>query len=170
MVRLRLHQFAAVGAYTAQPDHFATLWPVRQGVVAGVLLDKMPAAMRKDVDAAIGELPPGKTQPSRWTRREAAERAAREGEAQPMDVDGGEGGEAAGAPAAAAEEEQVRATVACVCGGGLLGELAGCSACTKLLRFSVAHAVMVACCLVAGLCIGRIYAAVACYRGARPLL
>lgn len=90
---------------------------MRQGVVAGVLLDKMPAAMRKDVDAAIGELPPGKKQPSRWTRREAAERAAREGEAQPMDVDGSEGGEAAGAPAAAAEEEPVRAAVARLCGG-----------------------------------------------------
>lgn len=81
-----------------------SLW---QGVVAGVLLDKMPAAMRKDVDAAIGELPPGKKQPSRWTRREAAERAAREGDAQPMDVDGGEGGEGAGAPAVV-EEEPVR--------------------------------------------------------------
>ena len=83
-----------------------------QGVVAGVLLDKMPAAMRKDVDAAIAELPPGKKQPSRWTRREAAERAAREGEVQPMDVDGGEGGEGAGAaPAPALEEEPVGAAL-----------------------------------------------------------
>ena len=81
-----------------------SLW---QGVVAGVLLDKMPAAMRKDVDAAIGELPPGRKQPSRWTRREAAERATRVGDAQPMDVDGGEGGEGVDAPAAA-EEEPVR--------------------------------------------------------------
>ncbi len=75
--------------------------------MAGVLLDKMPAAMRKDVDAAIAELPAGKKQPSRWTRREAAERAARDAEAQPMDVDGaGEGGAAAAAEAPA-EEEQV---------------------------------------------------------------
>ena len=79
-----------------------------QGMVAGVLLDKMPAAMRKDVDAAIAELPPGKKQPVRFTRKEAAERAAREAELAPMDVDGGgevgggEGGEAA------AEEEPVR--------------------------------------------------------------
>lgn len=77
-----------------------------QGVVAGVLLDKMPAAMRKDVDAAIGELPPGRKQPSRWTRREAAERATRVGDAQPMDVDGGEGGEGVDAPAAAEEEPE----------------------------------------------------------------
>ncbi|PRW20522.1 microtubule associated isoform A [Chlorella sorokiniana] len=76
-----------------------------QGVVAGVLLDKMPAAMRKDVDAAIGELPPGKKQPSRWTRREAAERATCDAEAQPMDVDGGEAGEGTGAAAATVEEE-----------------------------------------------------------------
>lgn len=80
---------------------------VPQGVVAGVLLDKMPAAMRKDVDAAIAELPPGKKQASRWTRREAAERAAHQGEAAPMDVDdGGEGGAAAGP--AEPEEEQAR--------------------------------------------------------------
>ncbi|KAL4424717.1 hypothetical protein ABPG77_000060 [Micractinium sp. CCAP 211/92] len=78
-----------------------------QGVVAGVLLDKMPAAMRKDVDAAITELPAGKKQPSRWTRREAAERAARDAEAQPMDVDGaGEGGAAAAAEAPAEEEQE----------------------------------------------------------------
>jgi hypothetical protein len=80
------------------------------GVVGGVLLDKMPAAMRKDVDAAIAELPPGKKQPARYTRREAAERAAREAEAGPMDVDGGEGcceGAAAGEQPAD-EEEQVR--------------------------------------------------------------
>lgn len=77
--------------------------------MAGVLLDKMPAAMRKDVDAAIAELPPGRKQPSRWTRREAAERAAREAEAAPMDVDeeGDAGAEAAGP--AAVEEEPVRA-------------------------------------------------------------
>lgn len=73
------------------------------------MLDKMPAAMRKDVDAAIAELPPGKKQPSRWTRREAVERAAHIGEAQPMDVDGGEGGE--GPAAAAPEEEPVRAVL-----------------------------------------------------------
>lgn len=80
-----------------------------QGVVAGVLLDKMPAAMRKDVDTAIAELPTGKKQPSRWTRREAAERAARSAEAQPMEVDGdGEGDAAAGAEAVP-EEEQARA-------------------------------------------------------------
>lgn len=121
--------------------------------MAGVLLDKMPAAMRKDVDAAIGELPPGKKQPSRWTRREAAERAAREGETQPMDVDGGEGGEAAGLPAAA-EEEQVRAGVARLCGCGLIGKLAGCS-CTCLPHIGRAHALVLACWLVAGLCIGR---------------
>lgn len=78
-----------------------------QGVVAGVLLDKMPAAMRKDVDAAIAELPPGKRQPSRFTRREAAERAAREPEAEALEVDGGEGA-AGGGGDAAADEEPVR--------------------------------------------------------------
>lgn len=78
------------------------------GVVGGVLLDKMPAAMRKDVDAAIEQLPPGRKQPSRFTRREAAERAAREeeaGGAEAMEVDG----EAGAATGAAPEEEQVRA-------------------------------------------------------------
>ena len=75
-----------------------------QGVVAGTLLDKMPAAMRKDVDAAIAELPAGgKKQPSRWTRSEAAARAAAAAEAaargdDPMEVDGAEGS----GPAAAA--------------------------------------------------------------------
>ena len=79
------------------------------GVVAGVLLDKMPAAMRKDVDAAIADLPPGKQQPSRYTRREAAERAARDADAAPMDVDGEDGGEGGAAGAAeVVEEEQVR--------------------------------------------------------------
>ena len=80
------------------------------GVVGGVLLDKMPAAMRKDVDAAIAELPPGKKQPARFTRREAADRAAREAEAGPMDVDGGEvsGEGAAAGEQPADEEEQVR--------------------------------------------------------------
>lgn len=79
------------------------------GVVAGVLLDKMPAAMRKDVDAAIEQLPPGRKQPGRFTRKEAAERAAREGEggAEEMEVDG-EPGAAGGGGAAAPEEEQVR--------------------------------------------------------------
>lgn len=76
-----------------------------QGVVAGVLLDKMPAAMRKDVDAAIADLPAGKKQPSRFTRKEAVERAAREADAEPMEVDG-EGGEGGEVAAAVEEEEQ----------------------------------------------------------------
>lgn len=74
------------------------------GVVAGVLLDKMPAAMRKDVDSAVENLPAGKKQPSRFTRREAAERATRQAEAQPMDVDGGE--EEGGSPGGEAVEEE----------------------------------------------------------------
>lgn len=78
-----------------------------QGVVSGVLLDKMPAAMRKDVDAAIAELPAGKKQPSRWTRREAAERAARNAEAAPMEVDDEGEGSAPGGAEVAVEEEQV---------------------------------------------------------------
>lgn len=77
-----------------------------QGVVSGVLLDKMPAAMRKDVDAAIAELPAGKKQPSRWTRREAAERAARNAEAAPMEVDDEGEGSAPGGAEVAVEEEQ----------------------------------------------------------------
>ena len=78
------------------------------GVAGSVLLDTMPAAMRKDVDAAIAVLPPGKKQPARYTRREAAERAAREAEAAPTDVDGGEGsgeGAAAGEQPAVGEEQ-----------------------------------------------------------------
>ncbi|KAL4854812.1 hypothetical protein ACK3TF_004509 [Chlorella vulgaris] len=75
-----------------------------QSVVAGVLLDKMPAAMRKDVDAAVAELPPSKKQPSRFTRREAAERAA-QGDSEAMDVDGGEGADGGG-PTAVEEEPE----------------------------------------------------------------
>jgi hypothetical protein len=77
-----------------------------QSVVAGVLLDKMPAAMRKDVDAAVAELPASKKQPSRFTRREAAERAAH-GDGEAMDVDGGDGADGGGPTAA--EEEPVSA-------------------------------------------------------------
>jgi hypothetical protein len=77
-----------------------------QAVVAGVLLDKMPAAMRKDVDAAIAELPAARKRPSRFTRREAA---ARVGQPEPMEVDDGEAaaGASGGAAAAAAEEHRV---------------------------------------------------------------
>ncbi|RMZ53878.1 hypothetical protein APUTEX25_005624, partial [Auxenochlorella protothecoides] len=56
-------------------------------VVAGALFEKMPAAMKKDVEAAIAELPPGKRAPERWTRREQEERAVAAGQPEAMDVD-----------------------------------------------------------------------------------
>lgn len=58
--------------------------------VTGSLLEKMPAAMRKDVEAAIAVLPAGRKQPERWTRREQAERAAAMGAPDAMDIDGPE--------------------------------------------------------------------------------
>ena len=59
--------------------------------VGGALLDKMPPAVRRDVEGLIAALPPGRKQPERWTRREQAERAAAQGGAGDMDVDEAEG-------------------------------------------------------------------------------
>ena len=77
------------------------------GVLAGALLEKMPEAVRKDVEASIAALPGGKRKPERYTRREAEAMAASAGageEADDMEVDGGEGAAVAAEP----EEEPVR--------------------------------------------------------------
>lgn len=67
---------------------------VGPAVVQSVLIDKMNDAMKKDVATSVAELPPGKKKPLRFTRKEAAARAAAEGNdadeddaAVPMDVD-----------------------------------------------------------------------------------
>jgi hypothetical protein len=49
--------------------------------VQATLLEKMPETMRKDVEKLLGEAGGTRTQPSRFTRREQARRAAGQGTA-----------------------------------------------------------------------------------------
>ena len=82
---------------------------VGPAVVQSVLVEKMNDTMKKDVATSLASLPPGKKKPLRYTRKEAAARAAavdngQEGDdddegAVPMDVDEGnaQGGDGGGA-------------------------------------------------------------------------
>lgn len=99
--------------------------------VASHLYEKMPPAMKKDVEAAVAALPPGKKKPERFTRKEQEAMAAAAGvEPEPMDIDD-DGADGVGADAGAAPEEQVcflavgvcvRARVCmCVCAVGARG-------------------------------------------------
>eukprot|EP00887_Chlorella_sp_A99_P000367 scaffold13.g367.t1 len=74
------------------------------GPIQGALLEKIPDAVKKALEASVAELPAGRRAPERYTRREAAARAA--AGPQDMEVDGDAG---ADVPAAAEAEAEPKA-------------------------------------------------------------
>ncbi len=76
--------------------------------VQATLVDKMPDAMRKDVEKSIQEAPAGRRQPERFTRKEQARRAAAPApEPASRPDEAAAAGPAASAAAEPEEEEEV---------------------------------------------------------------
>lgn len=74
-------------------------------IVKSLLLKDMPDLMRKDTEKLMDESPPGKKQAQRFTRQEAAARAAATQSTATADAGAGPGKQAAQSPAQAHPEE-----------------------------------------------------------------
>ena len=82
-------------------------------IVQATLVERMPDAMRKDMEKSIQEAPAGRKQPERFTRKEQARRAAAPAPVPVSRPDEAAATGPAASAAAAPEEEEVCFSVPC---------------------------------------------------------